>query len=72
MKKLAKKALKKLPGACGTCDEVCEAARKLESSIASGSLEELIGSALKALAKKDDIKKTGEKRGGQPVYALAS
>ena len=71
MKKLAKKALKKLAGGCGTCDEVCAAARKIDGTLEAQQLAELMGSALKALLKKEDIKKTGEKREGQPVYALS-
>ena len=59
-----------MPGGCGTCDEVCEAVRKLDSAVEAQHLAEMMGSALKALLKKDDIKKTGEVRGGQPVYAL--
>ncbi|KAL1523217.1 hypothetical protein AB1Y20_018169 [Prymnesium parvum] len=72
LKKLAKKALKKLPGGAGTCDEVCAAAQRFEPASDGAQMADGMAAALKALVKQETIKKTGEKRGGQPVYALSS
>ena len=43
----------------------------IDSSIPSSALSQLMASALKTLVKKEEVKKTGKDRGGQPIYALA-
>ena len=68
-RKLTKKALKKLPGGSGTCDEVCSAARKLDDAI-KGSLSERVAAALKQLVKRKEAAKTGEKRGGAKMRSI--
>lgn len=70
MKKIAKKALKKLPGRCGTCDEIRDAALKIRNSADGKLFAECMASALKVLLKKESIRKTGDTRNGLPVYAL--
>lgn len=66
-RKLTKKALKKLPGGCGTSDEVCSAAGKLGDEVPSGTA---VAAALKQLLKRKEVAKTGEKRAGQPEFKL--
>lgn len=71
LKKLARKGLKKLPGRCGTCAEICEAVCKLDGNIElNPALLERMETVVKVLVKKQTAKKTGDKRDGKVVYAL--